>query len=46
MPAWLENDVAASVLAVWALIGPLHRVVAPRLMRRSAHRSRLPAVWS
>lgn len=30
--------------AVWALIGPLHRVVAPRLMRRSARRVRVPAV--
>ncbi|MGV0038142.1 DUF2867 domain-containing protein [Mycobacterium colombiense] len=30
--------------AVWALIGPLHRVVAPRLMRRSARRGRVPAV--
>lgn len=29
--------------AVWALIGPLHRVVAPRLMRRSARRVRVPA---
>lgn len=29
--------------AVWALIGPLHRVVAPRLMRRSARRGRVPA---
>ena len=26
--------------AVWALIGPLHRAVAPRLMRRSARRGR------
>ncbi|OBH45698.1 DUF2867 domain-containing protein [Mycobacterium mantenii] len=24
--------------AVWALIGPLHRIVAPRLMQRSAHK--------
>ncbi|CAM3255731.1 DUF2867 domain-containing protein [Mycobacterium colombiense] len=30
--------------AAWALIGPLHRVVAPRLMRRSARRVRVPAV--
>ncbi|OMC20669.1 DUF2867 domain-containing protein [Mycobacterium colombiense] len=30
--------------AVWAFIGPLHRVVAPRLMRRSASRGRAPAV--
>ncbi|OBI45746.1 DUF2867 domain-containing protein [Mycobacterium colombiense] len=29
--------------AVWALIGPLHRVVAPRLMRRSARRGRTAA---
>ncbi|MEB4208522.1 DUF2867 domain-containing protein [Mycobacterium sp. 94-17] len=28
----------AAARAVWALIGPLHRVVAPRLMRRSAGR--------
>lgn len=27
--------------AVWALIGPLHRVVAPRLMARSARRGRV-----
>lgn len=29
--------------AVWAFIGPLHRFVAPRLMRRSARRGRVPA---
>jgi hypothetical protein len=29
--------------AVWTLIGPLHRIVAPRLMARSARRVRAPA---
>lgn len=36
-----RHRVAARV--VWALIGPLHRVVAPRLMARSARRGRAAA---
>ncbi|OBE95645.1 DUF2867 domain-containing protein [Mycobacterium sp. 852002-10029_SCH5224772] len=29
--------------AVWALVGPLHRILAPQLMRRSARRGLVPA---
>jgi hypothetical protein len=30
--------------AVWAVIGPLHRVIAPELMKRTARRPTIPAI--
>jgi hypothetical protein len=30
--------------AVWALVGPLHRVIAPELMKRTARRGAIPAI--
>jgi hypothetical protein len=30
--------------AVWAVVGPLHRVIAPELMKRTARRSAIPAI--
>jgi hypothetical protein len=30
--------------AVWAVVGPLHRVIAPELMKRTARRGAIPAI--